>query len=219
MCKAEQDKQLAKYACEAQKHPLGSLDRRLVLDKLIRIVMNSGRLYRPPKSRLPPQCQGAYREICDDALQALMLWVCQNIDRYDPDQASFIGWLNMLMDRRFVNIGIRQFQDGRERRLGNRRRLQDLTRAEEDIPAPEPRTSDYTELRLFILEDPKRILQAKTLRDRPDITFQILLLRRLEDQTWDDMAKEFGISLPTLHAFFRRSLKSLSSDLREYLAF
>ena len=219
MSREEQDRLLKQYAQEARSHPQGSLARRRALERLARIVLNSKRLYRPCVSRLPPQCQGAYREIYSDAQQALMLYVCQNIDHYDPGKASVMGWINMLMDRRFINIGIQQFQDGRERRLGKRRRLQDLMRAEEEIPAPENENPDYAELRQFILEDPKRLLQTKKLRNRPDITFQMLLLRKLEDQTWDDMANEFGISLQTLHSFFRRSLKSLSPELREHLAF
>lgn len=218
MTKEEQNLSLKHYAQEAQRHPQGSPARRRALAQLVRIVLTSRRLYRPPVSRLPPQCQGAYREIYNDAQQALMLYVCQNIDRYDPTKASVIGWINMLMDRRFITVGIQQFQDGRERRLGKRRRLQDLMRAEEDIPAPEQDNPGHAELRQFILEDPKQLLQAKTLRNRPDITLQMLLLRKLDEQTWDEMANEFGISLQTLHSFFRRSLKSLSPELRKHLA-
>ncbi len=218
MSKEEQDRQLQKYALEAQAHPQGSLDRRRALDKLVRIVLGSKRLYRPPISRLPPQCQGAYQEIYRDAQQALMLYVCQNIDRYDPQKASVMGWLNMLMDRRFVIIGIQQFQDGRERRLGNRRRLQDLMRAEEDIPTPVNENPEHAELWNFVTEDPEGLLQSKSLRNRPEITLQVLLLRKLEDHTWDDIANEFGISLQTLHSFFRRALKNLSPELQIYLA-
>lgn len=218
MSREEQDQQLLEAVRLAQNSPSGSLDRRRALDKFVRIVMMSKRLYRPPISRLPPQCQGAYQEICNDAQQALMLYVCQHIDRYDVTKASVMGWLNMLMDRRFVIVGIKQFQDGRERRLGKRRRLRDLMRAEEDIPAPEPESANYADLRQLITEDPEGLLQSKHLRERPEITLQLLLLRRLDDQTWDDMATEFGISLQTLHSFFQRGLKSLSPKLQAYLS-
>lgn len=216
MSHQEQDQKLRKYVLDAQMHPQGSPARRRALNKLLTIIFASKRL-RCPAGRLPPQCQGAAQEICNDAQQALMLFICQNIDRYDPSKASVIGWLNMLMDRRFIFVGIRQFQDSRERRLGKRRRLQDLMRAEEDIPAPETENPDHAELRRYITEDPEGLLQNKALQNRPEITLQLLLLQRLEDKTWDDIATKFGVSLPTLHSFFSRALKRLSPTIQAYL--
>lgn len=213
----EEDQRLKQLVLEAQQHPPNSVARRRALDKVIRIVMSSTRLYRPPVERIPPQCRGAYAEILKDAKQETMLYCCQNIERYDPDRASVIGWINMLLDRRFVVVGIRQFQDGREQRLGKRRRLQDLLHAEEDIPAPVNENPNYEVLRQFVIDDPEGLLQDKHIRGRADITFRFLLLQKLEDRTWDDIAQGFGIPLPTLHSFFRRSLRSLISYFQRYL--
>jgi DNA-directed RNA polymerase specialized sigma24 family protein len=218
MSRDEEDKYLLDCVLEAQKHPPASPERRKALDRFVLALTNSQRLYRPSMGRIPSQCQGGYQDICNDAQQSLMLYVCKNIDKYDSTKASVMGWLNMLMDRRFIVEGIKQFQDGRERRLG-KRRLSDLDQAEVEIPAPQDENPEYAEFRRFVNEDPKGLLQSKKLRDRPDITFQTLLQWRLEDRTWDDIATEFGLSLQTLHSFFRRSLKSLSPDLREQLSF
>jgi|GEM_PF-2032703 len=216
MTREEQDQQLQQWVEEAQRHPPGSPARRRSLSQAIRIVLASKYLYRPPVIRLPLQCRGAYPDIYRDAQQSLILYVCQNIERYDPDKASFLSWINMLMDRRFIWVGVQQFQDKREQRLGKRRSLQELSQMGEDIPAPKHKDANHAEFRRLIIEDPTGLLKSQKLKKRPEITLQLLLMQRLEDKTWDEIAAEFDISLQTLHSFFRRSLKKLSPELRQY---
>ena len=215
----EEDKYLQEKILEAQNNPPGTIAHRQALANIAQTILKSRRLYRPPMERLPPQCRGAYAEIYNDAKQALMLYVCQNIGQYDANRASVMGWINMLLDRRFIKVGITQFQDGREQRLGKRFSTQELINTEEGLPTPEKENSDHEMLRQFIIDDPEELLQSKHIKEHPDVTFQLLLLYRLDDMTFKSISYELGIPIPTLHSFFRRSRRDLLPYFQKYLKY
>lgn len=215
----EEEQYLKEKILEAQNHSPGTIAHRQVLDNIARTILKSKRLYRPPMGRLPPQCRGAYAEIYNTAKQELMVWVCQNLDKYDPSKASVMGWINMLLDRRFINVGIKQWQDGREKRLGKRLNLQDLIKAEEGIPSPEKETTNLDILRQFIIDDPEGLLQSRHIQKRPDVTFQLLLLYKLDDRTFKSISQELGIPIPTLNSFYRRSLNDLLPYFQKHLRY
>lgn len=96
------DEQLLRLTVKAQQHPHRSPERQIILKQWVNLVLHSGKLYRPRQGEFP----GIYDDIYNEALQDLLLFVCQNIDKYDPERASVMTWLNMLMTRRFFRDAI-----------------------------------------------------------------------------------------------------------------
>jgi hypothetical protein len=45
---------------------------------------------------------GNYEDVYDEAVERLMKYTLKNIRRYKPEKIRVIGWLNMLLDRRFL---------------------------------------------------------------------------------------------------------------------
>ena len=96
------EQQLQELALQAQQHPLGTTVRRITLSKLIDGIYRSGKLCHPYKG----QFQGVYEQIYQEALQDLFLYICKNLDKYDPERASFMTWVNMLLSQRFFKEAI-----------------------------------------------------------------------------------------------------------------
>ncbi|NEQ53738.1 MAG: hypothetical protein F6K11_27000 [Leptolyngbya sp. SIO3F4] len=209
----ELDESYEQLALEAQKSPPGSVDRQKALSRLVNKIFQSGRLYRPSRQKVPPQFQGAYQEIINNALQLLAIFVCEHIDKYDPERGTLMGWINHLMAIKFIHEGIDQIQDKRLSRLGNRQELDEFIAA----PSESSESATYKELRTFIEEDPENILRTLKMKSRPDITFQLVLIRRLNGQTLQEIANAFKIPLQTLAAFYRRSLHKVKANFRDFL--
>ena len=85
------------------------------------------------------------------------------------------------------------------------------------IYVKEALTDDDQLFRQFLEEDPEGFLQADKLRDHPDVTFKVLALARLDNNTWSELEKNLGISAQTLSSFFHRCLKKRMSYLQENL--
>lgn len=84
----EVDEQLLRLALTAQQFPPLSPKRQLALRKLVNGILQSGKLCYPQQGKFA----GAYQEIYDEALQELLLYICENIDKYNPLRASVMGW-------------------------------------------------------------------------------------------------------------------------------
>ncbi len=96
------EQQLQELALQAQQQSLGTTTRRIALSKLIDAIYRSQKLVRPYKD----QFQGIYEYIYQEAVQDLFLYICTNIDKYNPERGKFITWINMLLSRRFFNEAI-----------------------------------------------------------------------------------------------------------------
>ncbi|WP_263420122.1 sigma-70 family RNA polymerase sigma factor [Tolypothrix sp. PCC 7601] len=96
------EQQLQELALQAQQHPLGTTARRITLSKLIDGIYCSGKLCHPYNG----QFQGVYEQIYQEAVQDLFLYICKNIDKYDPERALFMTWVNMLLSQRFFKEAI-----------------------------------------------------------------------------------------------------------------
>jgi DNA-directed RNA polymerase specialized sigma24 family protein len=58
---------------------------------------------------------------------------------------------------------------------------------------------------------------AAHVKGRPDVTFQILVLRGLYGTPYREMAEQTGVSVSTLSSFYQRRLAEFSPYIREYL--
>jgi DNA-directed RNA polymerase specialized sigma24 family protein len=199
------DNQLSHLALTAQRHPPLSQERQVALRQLVTGILRSRRLCRPQLG----QFAGNYQDIYDEALQELLLFICQNIDRYDPDRGTVMAWVNMLFDRRF-------FREAIPKVLGKqnltRMTLMDLDRI--SAPAAEPTLTDT--IQEFVERDPDNHLKQEHIKNHPTANFQVLLQRRLQGISWQDIANEFGIAIPTLSSFYYRRLDKFSTQFKDY---
>ena len=195
--------QLVREACE---YPHGSSQRQKKLTQIIRLVNN--KLW---KENTP------YYE---DALQETWVYFCQNICEaktakvYDPDRASVITWLNNYLKWRLKDGYIK---------VEKQRKQTAPVRVDEDnriitpvdnLPAKPDIPNILEEVENWVLQDSDRKLRQTYLDNHPQITCQLLILKRLPHPTpWKSLAEQYGISAGTLSSFYQRKCKPL---LREF---
>ena len=195
--------QLVKEAC---KYPPGSKERQKNLTKIIRLV--NGQLW---------QENTPYYE---DSLQETWIYFCRNICEgksgqvYDPDKASVVTWLNNYLKWRLKDAYIRtekQKQQTISTQVDENNKIIapiDNLSAKADIPPI------LEEIKKWALEDTQNKLGRISLENKPQITAQVLILRRLPPETaWSKLAEEYGVAAGTLSSFYQRKCKRL---LREF---
>lgn len=199
------DEQLTQLAISAQQFSPSTLERQSALRQLVNGIMQSGRLGHPYQG----QFRGQYDEIYDEAVQDLLLYVCQQIDQYRPERASVMGWLNMLLERRF-------FREAIPKVLGK----PGVTRVSMDtidsLPALQDSLGLTDLLKDSIESDPDNLFKREHLEGLPNVNFQSLVLRRLAGKSWKDIAAEFEIKQGTASSFYSRCAKKFASTLRRY---
>ena len=199
------DWQLLQLALEAQKHPPATKERQKALTRLISAIQKSGQLYRPYNS-LPPD---VYADIYAEALQKVFLHICQKIDDYKPERGKVIAWVNFLVSKRFIDV----INDRQNKKMVSL-----------DIPNLDnlfdnnANVSQIEEIKEYLEEDPDEIFRQAYVKGCPAASFQALALRYLADQSWEEISKEFNISISTLSSFYQRSLKKFAPRFQEYLA-
>ena len=73
------------------------------------------------------------------------------------------------------------------------------------------------EIEAWVSKDPEHKLRQIHLDNHPQITCQLLILKRLPPETpWKTLAEQYGISPGTLSSFYQRKCKPL---LREFSKF
>jgi DNA-directed RNA polymerase specialized sigma24 family protein len=201
----EFNQQLGQLALSAQQHPPLSPERQLALRSLVQAILRSGRLCRPQQGKFT----GFYQDIYDEALQELMLFICQHIERYNSERGTVMAWVNMLLERRF-------FREAIPKVLG-RQDVQRVTLSDLDnLTAPEPQETLTEKLKACIEQDPDDVLKAEYIKDHPAATFQVLLQRRILGKSWKDISAEFDLKIPTVSSFYYRCLTKFSTRLKEY---
>ena len=201
----ELDEQLKQLAISAQQHPALTQGRQLALRKLVNGIVQSGRLCRPQRG----QFSGSYEDIYNEAVQELLLYICQNLEKYDPERGSVMAWVNVLLERRF-------FKEAIPKILG-KPNLQKMTLSDLDNLAPPEETESLTEiLKECIESDPDNLFKKEYLQNYPAANFQALLQRRILGKSWKEISAEFDINIKTLSSFYYRCVNKFSSRLREY---
>lgn len=196
------DRQLAKSIAETCRHPPGSLQRNSGLTKLIQTVIQSGKLWH------------SYDSFYEDALQQTWLYLCRNLceantgNKYDPEKSQVITWLNSYLKYRLLS-----FQQ--EIKQKKQREIFPPTISEEQIIDPiqqltaPPETPPIFEQTLdWVKKDPNGELSSVHIKNRADLTCQVLILRRLPPPTdWKTLEAEFNCSYSTLANFYQRQCR------------
>lgn len=201
------DEQLKELALVAQRHPDGTKERRIALTRLVDAIWRSRRLCHPNSC----QFQRVYDDIYDEAVQNLFFYICQNdnIRRYDPERASVIAWLNMLLTRRF-------FPEAIPKIIGNSNEIQLEIFDLELLDSSEP-ISLFEQVRQCIEEDPEGLFRSEHIREHPEANFQAIATRRYSGVLWKDISAEWSICIKSLNTFYQRCLKKFAPKFKEYL--
>ena len=205
MGREELDEQLEQLALIAQQHPPLTPKRQLALGQLVGVILKSGRLCRPYRG----QFLHRYEEIYEEARQDLMFYVCQNIDKYNPERGGVMAWCNVMLERRFFREAIPKVLDKQD--------IQKMTLSDLDnIALPEQLPSLTEVLQECIALDPENLFKNSYIENHPQANFQVLTQQRLEGKSWKDISQYFDIKLPTLSGFYYRCLNRFASNLKEY---
>ncbi|NMF65492.1 sigma-70 family RNA polymerase sigma factor [Brasilonema octagenarum UFV-OR1] len=201
----KKDEYLKELAKIAQQYPPLSRERQLALTRLVNGIMQSGKLFHPQRSQFSA---AIYQEISQEAHQELLLYICQNINKYDPERGSVMTWVNFLFSRRFFPQAMREI-------LYQQRVPQILVTDSYNVePESEPNLPER--LKEYINSDPENLLKRKRMAKCPVVNFQALAQRRISGKTWKKISAEFGVKIPTISIFYYRSIKKFSSQLQEY---
>jgi len=199
------DEELKQLALLAQQGPQVSQAKQGALRQLINQIMHSGRLCRPQSG----QFFGVYEDIYDEAIQDLLLYICKNIEKYDPEKGSVMAWVNVLLDRRF-------FREAIPKVLGQPKyqkvSISDIEEIHSDEKAP-----SLTDLLKECLEsDPMNLFQREHIEHHPSANFQALALARMAGKSWKEIAEELGLKVSTVSSFYCRCIAKFSDPLRTY---
>jgi DNA-directed RNA polymerase specialized sigma24 family protein len=196
------EEQVQRLVTEACGHPAGSRPRQRNLTRLIRLIAN--KLW---KENTP------YYE---DALQQTWVYFCQNIcegntgEAYNPSRGSVLTWLNTYLKRRLQDFYIETKKQQATRFMGRQRQLgrdEDSETADplDNFPASPDPPPLLEEVRAWAETDQTGELRRTRLQDHPQVTAQILILRRLPPETsWKALAAELGVPASTLSSFYQR---------------
>ncbi|MEB3279569.1 MAG: hypothetical protein VKK42_11695 [Lyngbya sp.] len=205
----QQDEYLKRLALTAQQHPRRSRERRQALTRLTQELLNSGRLCHPH----PSQFTEHYQEIYEIAVQNLMLYICTNIDNYQPDKAPVMRWVNFLLERRFFTQAVSEVMGK------NNHKIQVTDSVETDslsLGKNSPSLSDL--VRHLIEEDSNGIFAEKHIRGYPQANFKEVYRRRIiEEESWEKISKDFGIKISTLSDFYQRCIKQFSDEIKSQI--
>lgn len=185
----ELEERLQQLVAEARESP--PVQRRQRLNEIVRLISMSGKLWREET----PDYQ--------DALQQTWLYLCRNLETYDSSRANVITWLDNHLKWRLEDF--RQAQQAElARRVSGSMNDEAIDRID-NIPAPPEIPPILEAVRRWVQTDPNGELSSIHVQGRPDVTCQILILRRLPPETrWSEIASEFNLSQSTAANFYRR---------------
>lgn len=191
--------QITKLVQETCRYQQGSPERQKGLTRIILLI--SPYLWKDST----PDYQ--------DALQKTWIYFCQNLcegctgQPYDPEKASAVTWLNAYLKRRLQDARISRGQhasrfvslDSPLSSGESDTTMADFLPAQPDIPPILEKVYNWAE------EDANQELSQFHIENHPEVTCQVLILRRLPPETpWKELSEEFGLSVSTLSSFYQR---------------
>ncbi len=210
------EQQLKELALQAQQQGFGTTERRIALSKLIDAIYSSHKIMRPYQG----QFQGVYEDIYQEALQELFLYVCKNIDKYNPERGEVMTWINMLLSRRFFKEAIRKLVGRKNEIKFDNSTLENL----ENFTFQQEEDSDnyvltFHKIRKYIEIDSQGIFREAHIKKYPQVNFRDIAIKRWSGISWTDISDEFNIPIPTLSSFYQRTLNKFRSKFRELCDF
>jgi hypothetical protein len=209
------DVDLKHLALVAKQHPARSPQRQRALTELIGQIGRSRRLARPYAG----QFHGMYEEIYAEARQRLFLYLCEQIDRYNPEH-DVMQWANFLLKQRFFIEASRDLLQtstrGAKDQPIKRMTLDDLDQ-QQPAALRSPAASLSEEVIQCLQEDPEGLFVATHIEGKPQAHFQAIALQFLGGYAWKDLSTQFEVKVVTLSSFYQRCLVKFAPKFREYL--
>ncbi|MGB3536368.1 MAG: sigma-70 family RNA polymerase sigma factor [Microcoleaceae cyanobacterium] len=204
--------QLQQLALQARQYPIGTTARRITLSKLIDIIYRSYQLIRPYSG----QFQGVYEEIYQEAVQNLFLYICKNLDKYNPERGEFITWINMLLSKRFFKEAIPKVI-GKANEINMENSILENLKPStfEESKETEKYIKTFEKIRRYIEIDPKGIFRQTQIKKYPKINFREIAIKRWSGISWKEISEEFNIPIATLSNFYQRNLEKFRDELRD----
>ena len=199
----ELNERLKQLAIVAQKYPPLAVERQLALAKLVEGILHSGKLWYPYKG----QCS---EDIYDEAQQNLLLYICEEIEKYNPERGSVMAWVNMLFSKRFVKEAVAKT---RKQHVLQFPIVFDL----DNLLLSEQKTLLSEKIREIIEEDPEGLFRSEHIENNIEANFQALVRQRFSGRSWKEISSKLGIKVPTLSCFYQRCLKKFKLNIKEYL--
>jgi DNA-directed RNA polymerase specialized sigma24 family protein len=204
------DESLSQLIAQTCKHPPGSVDRRIGLNHLIQAIVKSGKLWWE---------NTPYYE---DALQQTWLYLCRNLcetntgAQYDPARSRVTTWLDRYLKKRLLDFRLEEQRQEQQRVSVCASDVKQTTDPLENLAAPPDIQPILEEIRRLVETDSDGELRRTHIKGRPDITCQVLILRRLPPKTdWKVLAAEFNCSFSTLANFYQRQCQPRLRKLGE----
>jgi|GEM_PF-304600 len=211
------DERLKRLALEAQQHPPNGKPRQRALAKLLQAIQQSEKLVYPHQG----QFQGFYEEIYAEALQRLFAFICEQIDRYNPEK-EVLQWVNLLLEQQFFIEASQEIlprlPNGVKRGNLTSLTIEDMDRNHLHSANPQLTPLLTEEVIQCLAEDPEGIFQAACVADNPAANFRYLAMSRSAGYTWRELSVELGMRISTLSSFYKRSLTRFAPRIREYLS-
>jgi DNA-directed RNA polymerase specialized sigma24 family protein len=201
--KNELEQKIQQLAIAAQSCPTRSIEQRRCFNKLLRLLLKSGKIYRPSFNL---QIDA---EIYEDALQATFVYIIRNIEKYDPERSQFATWFNSFLRWRLSD----SYRAHHEQQM----KFVPLDAYSSELVAQTSQTfsSSLDEILDYIQRDPDGHLQGTHIRNRPDINLKYLILQRLYEASWHELSKTLGIPMPTLTSFYSRKAVPILREIAE----
>lgn len=187
------NQQLQHLVAEACSHPAKSLMRRQKLSEIVRVVIKSGKLWKE---------NTAYY---NDALQQTWLYFCRNPEQYNPNSCSVITWLDNCLKWRLQDFRSQEAEIQAKTVSLSSLSIENISNTIESLPAAADIPPILSETYQWVMTDPDNDLTSTHVKGRPDVTCQVLILRRLPPETpWKNIAKEFNLPPSTAPNFYKR---------------
>ncbi|MCU0538149.1 MAG: hypothetical protein MUD14_30050 [Hydrococcus sp. Prado102] len=200
------DNRLKQLALEIQQLPAQSELRQHLLGELIKAIRLSRRLCRPHRTKFSPTF---YELLYEEAVNETLIYVCQNIDKYDPERGTskkFITWVNFHLDKLVIDC---------RRKFGNVETnfSSSLTEIEKiEVPQTSFPLSDL--IRDYIEEDAENLFKLAQIEKRPEANFRAIALSRFAGKSWEEISEELGVVVPTLSSFYQRCCRKFTAKFK-----
>ena len=200
------DERLKQLALTVQSYALNSELRSYALRELIRAIKISGKLCSPYKYRFSPEI---YQVIYEEALMETFMYICTKIDNYDPQRGNkkFMNWVNFKLEKS-VLFCCNQLRINQELQFFE---LSDLDKITNPVNSPSLAES----LLEYLKKDPDKIFTRSYIKGKPEANFRTIALGRITGQSWQEMAQQFDVPVPTLSSFYRRNCQRFKSILEQ----
>ena len=206
----DQDRRLKRLIEEIKKHPPQSKKWQKAFAKLFKEISESPQLFRQHSSQLAPHD----RYVFNEAKQDFFLYISEHIHSYDPQRCSVMGWVNMLLERRFIKrayaklkpdiIPIAYYDLDRASWLNGA-----SDREEEEELSLMEMMKQYIDL------DPQGVFRSTHIKNCPEANYQSIALQYLAGKSWQAMSEDFQVKLSTLSSFYCRQTRRFAETIRQ----